>query len=120
MVVDGAGDGLVVRLPATELSAAQGNIYLSNSVYGFDINSQSFMDHLLSNNSLYIYGRAYVIIALLLTLVFLAGGISYKTDNLFASFSVLYLVLPSLNLRPDSSAYSAYSFLYGFSWSALL
>lgn len=120
VAVDGAGDGLVVRLPAARLSGAQGNIYLSNSVYGFDKNSQSFMDRLLSTTSLYIYSRAYVVTALLLTLVFLAGGVTYKTDNLFVTFSVLYLILPSLNLRPESSAFSAYSFLYGFSWSALL
>jgi hypothetical protein len=78
------------------------------------------MDRLLSTTNLYIYGRAYVVIALLLTLVFLAGGVSYKTDNLFITFAVLYLVLPSLNLRPESSAFSSYSFLYGFSWSTLL
>jgi hypothetical protein len=78
------------------------------------------MERLLNSSSLYVYGRAYVVVALLLTLVFLAGGVAYKTDNLFATFSVLYLCLPSLNLRPESSAFSAYSFLYGFSWSALL
>ncbi len=91
---------VVVRLPAAYISSLHGDAYLSNSVYGFDSNSHPFIEKLLSSNSLYVYGRAYVVVALMLTLVFLAGGVAYKTDNLFITFSVLYLCLPSLNLRP--------------------
>ncbi len=55
-----------------------------------------------------------------MTILFLSEKINYKTDNLFIAFSVIYLVLPSLNLYPDSSSFNSYSFLYGFSWSSHL
>jgi len=66
------------------------------------------------------YGRAYVILLIIATVIFLARQINYKTDNVMITFGVVYLILPSLNLSADPSAFNTYSFMYGFAWSTFL
>ena len=61
-----------------------------------------------------------VFLLLFATVVFMGQHLTYKTDNLFITFGVIYLVLPTLNLSPSASAFSSYSFLYGFAWSTYL
>lgn len=116
-------DSIVITFPSAKISSTYKgqNIYLANSIYGMGSSSKPFIDIIYDQTgNLYFYGRGYVVIAFLLTILFLAEKINYKTDNLFITFSVVYLILPSLNLQPDSSSLNSYSFLYGFSWSSNL
>lgn len=73
-----------------------------------------------STGNLYMYGRALTVILFIAAILFLGQHLSYKVDNLFITFNVIYLVLPSLNLTPSSSTFNVYSFLYGFAWSNYL
>ncbi len=57
---------------------------------------------------------------LVFTVIFLSQLLNYKTDNIFITFAMIYLALPSLNLFPSASHFNCYSFLYGFSWSSYL
>ena len=96
-------------------------IYPGNSVYGFDSGSKSAIDIIYDNTyNLYMYGRAYVVLTIIVTVIFLSRQINYKTDNLFIVFAVVYLVLPSSNLEANESAFNSYSFIYGFAWSTFL
>lgn len=70
-----ADSSILVHLPAASISSVSGGsvIFPANSVYGFDSNSLSFADVFFNETSnLYYYGRAYFVVACLLTVVFLA------------------------------------------------
>jgi hypothetical protein len=66
------------------------------------------------------YGRAYIVLLLILSVIFWGQHVNYKTDNTFILFSVIYLTLPSLNLTLGEGLFQVYSFLYGFAWSCHL
>ena len=61
-----------------------------------------------------------IFLLLFATVVFMGHHLTYKTDNIWITFGVIYLLLPSLNLSPSASAFNCYSFLYGFAWSTYL
>lgn len=95
--------------------------YSPNSIYGYSNSTSNTIDILYNKTgNLYAYGKAYNVILLAITIIFLSHLLTYKTDNLFITLSVVYLTLPTLNLIPSSSTYNCYSFLYGFSWSSYL
>jgi len=70
-----------------------------------------------NGNGFYHYGRMFIILFLLIAIINLGKGIYYKLDNIFITFSVIYLILPSTNIVLDKGSYNAYNFLYGFAWS---
>lgn len=79
ILVDNTADlsssSIIAKLPAALITSnSKGkDIFLSNSVYGFDANSKSFIDIIYDKTSnLYFYGRAYVVISWLLTILFLS------------------------------------------------
>jgi hypothetical protein len=100
---------------------ASGPTYLGNSHYAIHSQTIAPIDLLLNETGgLYGYGRAMLVLLFLATVVFMGQQLLYKTDNIFITFSVLYLILPSANLAPSASAFACYSFLYGFAWSSYL
>ena len=98
-----------------------GSSFLGNSKYGLHRTSNSLIDIIFNQTyKLYSYGRAMVILLLLATVVFMGQELNYKTDNIWITMGVIYLVLPTLELFPSASSLNSYSFLYGFAWSTFL
>ena len=96
-------------------------VYPGNSIYGFDSKTKSAIDIIYDDTyGLYMYGRAYVVLTIIATVLFLSRQINYKTENVLIIFAVVYLILPSTNLRATESAFNCYSFIYGFAWSTFL
>ena len=97
------------------------NVYLANSRYIIHRGTTPPIDIIYNHTySLFGYGRALVFLLLFMTVVFMGQQLSYKTDNIWITFGVVYLTLPTLNLAPSASNYNCYSFLYGFAWSTYL
>lgn len=113
-------EGILLELNPVYIQTAS-SIYLGNSRYAVDSNTKSSIDVIYQETyGLYRYGRAMVFLLLFATIVFMGQQMTYKTDNIFITFGVIYLVLPTLNLTPSSSNFNSYSFLYGFAWSTYL
>jgi hypothetical protein len=108
--------GVLIALDPVSIQSA-GGLFLGNSQYAIDSGTVAPIDLILTRTGgLYGYGRAMVVLLLCATVVFAGNQLAYKADNVWITFGVLYLLLPSLNLAPDSS-FHCYSFLYGFAWS---
>lgn len=112
-------EGVVLELNPANIQVTES--YLGNSQYTINSNTKAPIDIIHNETGgLYTYGRVMTCLLFFATVVFMGQQLTYKTDNLFITFSVLYLLLPSVNLIPSTEAFAVYSFLYGFAWSSYL
>lgn len=125
IIIDNAASSkesaLVIELNVPAIRSSARSTYLGNSVYGFHHGAKAPIDIIFGETSnLYMYGRAFIFLLFFATVVFLGQQLSYKTDNIFITFTTIYLALTALNLTPSDSTFNCYSFMYGFAWSSYL